>query len=149
MTDVPRPSTTATAGVVAAGGVVGTSLRAGLEQWLGGTTVPWITLAINLAGAFALGLLLEGLARTGEDVGRRRMVRMGLGAGVIGGFTTYSTFVLEAVRLLEQGHAELMVGYLAGSLVLGVGAAWLGLTAADRLTRRSAAPGDDRPEADR
>lgn len=149
------------AGLVALGGAVGTTARAVLEavapappgSW------PWTTFAINVAGSFLLGVLLESLHLSGPDEGRRRAVRLGVGTGVLGGFTTYSTFALEADRLLTggglaadpdaQGTATVLAGapvgaaYALGSVVLGVAAAALGIRvtflAARRRTRERGA----------
>jgi CrcB protein len=79
---------------------------------------PFGTLAVNLSGAFVLGLLL-GVALEGNAYRE-------LGTGLIGGYTTFSTWALESHRLGEDG--ELRVGALnvAVSLLLGVTAAWLG-----------------------
>lgn len=107
--------------VVAVGGAIGTLARYGLSHAVpdrGG--VPVATLLENLVGAFLLGLLLEALARSGPDTGRRRVARLGLGTGVLGGFTTYSTFALEVVDRLADGRGGLAVAYAVGSVVLGV-----------------------------
>ncbi|WP_040399327.1 fluoride efflux transporter FluC [Cellulomonas massiliensis] len=132
-----QPSLLALAGLVAAGGAVGTTLRALLERaWPaepGGW--PWTTSAINLVGSFALGALLETLARQGPDEGRRRLVRLGAGTGVLGGFTTYSTFVVEVERRLSGGVVATGLAYALVSVVLGLVAAWLGVAAAGALRR--------------
>ena len=127
--------------LVGCGSAVGTLLRAGI-----GATVPhgpgewhWATFAINLVGSFVLGLLLEFLARTGPDTGWRRMVRVGVGTGVIGGFTTYSTFVVEIDWLGQSGQLILAVAYALGSIVLGLAAAGLGIAAAAPRGDRGAA----------
>ena len=80
-----------------------------------------------------LGLLLELLSRRGPDVGARRLLRLGLGTGVMGGYTTYSTFALETVRLLEGGALLLGIGYALGSVLLGLAAAWAGTLLAIRI----------------
>lgn len=129
---VNRGTTLRRAGLVAAGGTVGTTIRATLEaaapaqqgQW------PMTTFAINLAGSFVLGALLELLIRSGPDEGWRRRVRLGCGTGVLGGFTTYSTFVVEIERLLSGGALVTGVGYALISVVAGVGCAVLGIAAA-------------------
>lgn len=129
------------AGLVAVGGAVGTSARAGLETAFapGAGSWPWTTFAINLVGSFLLGALLERLARSGPDDGWRRRVRVLVGTGVLGGFTTYSTFALEVDRLVDAGHAGLGVAYALGSVVLGVVAAGGGIRLAAALGRRRAA----------
>ena len=130
---VPRGARTAG---VFAGGVVGTAVRAALETAFpaqpGGW--PWATFAINVTGAFLLALLLETLARRGPDAGARQLLRLGLGTGVMGGYTTYSTFALETVRLVEAGAVFSGLGYALGTVLLGLSAAMAGGRLAARLS---------------
>ena len=127
--------------LVAAGATVGTLLRASIElafphtpgEW------PWATFAINVVGSFALGALIEALALRGPDTGRRRTLRLGVGTGVVGGFTTYSTFVVEIDQLAGAGQAAVAVAYGLVSIVLGVVAAAIGAGAvASAFGRREA-----------
>lgn len=83
-----------------------------------GTGFPYGTLAVNLSGAFGLGALAGAAA--GSDVNRLA------GTGLIGAFTTFSTWALESHRLGEDGQGRLAAANFAVSLVLGVGAAWAG-----------------------
>ena len=123
--------------VVFVGGALGTSIRAALEAAFpaqpGGW--PWATFLINVSGAFLLGLLLETLSRRGPDVGARRLVRLGLGTGVMGGYTTYSTFTLETVRLIGSGAMLAGIGYALGSVLIGLVAALAGSRLALRLSQ--------------
>ena len=127
------PSVAASLALVAAGGCAGTLVRAALERaWPASPGhLPVTTLALNVVGALALGLLLGVL---GE--GRPRL-RLALGTGVLGGLTTHSTFILESHRLLtsggDGGHPVLGAAYLVGSMVAGLVAAGLGLWLAGRL----------------
>ena len=127
------PSVTASLALVAAGGCAGTLVRAALERaWPASPGhLPVTTLALNVVGALALGLLLGAL---GE--GRPRL-RLALGTGVLGGLTTHSTFILESHRLLTSGgdgsNPVLGAAYLVGSMVAGLVAAGLGLWLAGRL----------------
>lgn len=122
--------------LVAAGGTVGTGAREAVSlavPTIGG--FPLAVFAINLAGALLLGLLLESLLRRGADTGVRRLLRLGLGTGFCGGFTTYSALASATAVLLADGRALLGVAYalgtvLAGALTTGAGIA-LG-TALDR-----------------
>ena len=129
------PSVAASLALVAAGGCTGTLVRAALERaWPAAPGhLPVTTLALNVVGALALGLLLGAL---GE--GRPRL-RLALGTGVLGGLTTHSTFILESHRLLtssgDGGHPVLGAAYLVGSMVAGLVAAGLGLWLAGRLRR--------------
>ena len=129
------PSVAASLALVGAGGCAGTLVRAALERaWPASPGhLPVTTLALNVVGALALGLLLGAL---GE--GRPRL-RLALGTGVLGGLTTHSTFILESHRLLtssgDGGHPVLGAAYLVGSMVAGLVAAGLGLWLAGRLRR--------------
>lgn len=126
------------AGVVAIGGALGTTARAALEAAAPAAAgaVPWTTFAINVAGSFALGVLLDVLARGGPDEGRRRIIRLLCGTGLLGGFTTYSTFIGETERLLSGGATLLALGYAVASVLIGVGAAVVGILMTRRLSRQ-------------
>ncbi|HCX85617.1 MAG TPA: hypothetical protein DHV14_10890 [Micrococcales bacterium] len=121
--------------LVAAGGAVGTAIRAIAENaapaqpgaW------PWTTFVINVTGSFVLAALVTGLGRRGPDEGRRRAVRLAVGTGVLGGYTTYSSFAVEADRLLGGGHLGTGLAYALVSVALGVGAAVLGVRTARAL----------------
>jgi fluoride exporter len=76
--------------------------------------VPVGTLVVNLTGGFALGVL-TGLGVTGDAL-------FVLGTGFLGGYTTFSTWMLEAQRLGEDGELGTMLGYLLGSMLLGLAA---------------------------
>lgn len=94
---------------------------------------PLPTLLINVSGALLLGMLLEGLARRGDDSGHRRVLRLLLGTGVMGAFTTYSTLALEANMLLDGQHLGQALLYLGLSLIGGVMAAALGIWVAVKV----------------
>ncbi|WP_022910577.1 fluoride efflux transporter FluC [Aestuariimicrobium kwangyangense] len=120
--------------VVAAGGMVGTALREGVSLVVPSVAdLPVAIVTVNVVGAFLLGVLLEVLHRLGPDRGGRRVVRLLLGTGVLGGFTTYSTFALDIVRLLDAGAVARAVAFAVGTAVLGVMATWSGITVAARL----------------
>lgn len=111
------------------GGAAGTGARYGLESVPSGDW-PWPTFAVNVSGAFLLGVLLEALLRRGPETGRGRLLRLGLGTGLLGGYTTYSALALEVQQLVEQGSAGLAVGYALASVSLGLLAGLLGVLAA-------------------
>jgi CrcB protein len=90
----------------------GVSARSGIDLPVG-------TLAVNLSGAFLLGLVSGALA-----AGTTRTI---LGVGFIGAYTTFSTWMLESHRLAEEGQGRVAALNLALSLVLGLAVAWLGL----------------------
>ena len=86
---------------------------------------PYGTFAVNLIGGFLMGLLAGYLAhRGGADQERWRLL---LGVGLLGGFTTFSTFSLETVRLMQH-QAGLAALYVAASMALSIGACWAGLS---------------------
>lgn len=124
--------------LVIVGGAIGTTIRSALESsfpiraghW------PWTTFGINLTGSFILGFLLQSLALSGPDSGWRRSIRLGVGTGVMGGYTTYSSFSVETVSLLRRGAWLLGIGYGLASVLAGVGLAAFGMRLAGRWTRR-------------
>jgi CrcB protein len=128
-------------GIVAVGGVLGALTRYGLGLVIPAPGAwPLPTLVINLTGAMALGALLEGLSRRGPDVGHRRILRLALGTGFLGAYTTYSTLALDAVQLLTAGAVVAGAWYLVASLLGGAMATtagiWLGAWQHRRVGRR-------------
>ncbi|MGX5714922.1 fluoride efflux transporter FluC [Arthrobacter sp. MAHUQ-56] len=124
--------------VVVLGGILGALARYGLGTVLpapAGWPLP--TLAINLAGAFLLGALLEGLVRRGPDAGRRRVIRLLAGTGFLGAFTTYSTLALETNTLLGAGRSTDALLYVAATLVGGAMATVAGIALAAGHHRRA------------
>lgn len=116
------------------GGTAGTLLRhllAAVVPPVGG--VPLTIGAVNVGGAFVLGLLLGGLR--GGPLTRRPHARLLVGTGVLGGFTTYSALAADGVALARD-DAALAAAYVGGSVVLGLLAAGLGVA----LTHRRAEP---------
>jgi CrcB protein len=103
--------------VIAVAGGVGTALRHGTGMGLAaalGAHYPFGTLAVNLLGSGLLGLVAE--AASGQTIAGTD-ARLVLGVGLLGGFTTYSSFNLELLRMLEQEAWLRAGGYLAGTLV--------------------------------
>jgi CrcB protein len=90
-----------------------------------GRSFPWGTFAVNISGAFLLGVLAG--ATVDDDADRL------LGTGLLGAFTTFSTWALESHRLGEDGQVRLGALNFAVSLVLGLEAAWLGRELGDML----------------
>ncbi len=119
--------------VVFLGGAFGTVAR-----WVVGDAVPRLaglpvpTLAVNLAGSFALGLMLELLARRGPDHGWLRLARLHFGTGFLGAFTTYSAFAVDTVVLAGQGRWWWAVAYVIATLVSGALLAAAGIAVASR-----------------
>lgn len=132
--------------LVAAGGAAGSLGRYGLAQALPPRDGwPVGTLAANLAGALLLGVLLEVLGRRGAETPAVQRVRLALGTGVLGGFTTFSSLALETERLLAAGAVGTALGYAVATLVGGVLLAAAGVAAVGAVAdRRDAAAGGDR-----
>ena len=125
--------------LVALGGALGTAVRALVAQALPAVDgISWTILAINVVGAFCLGLLLDTLARRGPDVGRRRALRLFVGTGALGGFTTYSTLADDTARLLDGGRWAAGSGYALLSVVLGLVAVVAGLAVSGARSARAA-----------
>ncbi|WIY82205.1 CrcB family protein [Propionimicrobium sp. PCR01-08-3] len=116
--------------LVMVGGACGTAIRNAIENAFtasGDHLLPWATFAINISGAFLLGLLSELLTLLIADEEKRRKLQLTFGTGVLGGFTTYSTFVLETVRLGETSHLIAAFCYAAISIALGFAVAYLAM----------------------
>ena len=109
---------------VLVGGVVGTGLRLTIDAAIPhtDTAFPLSTLIINTVGAFLLGALVARLWATAPS-----WLKAGLGAGLLGSFTTFSAFAVSLVSLTAAGEGMTALGYLGLTGVLGLGAAWLGL----------------------
>lgn len=117
---------------VALGGAVGALLRYQtgrlITHWMGVQAVmrfPWATLAANIAGSLAMGLLAGWLARHGS--GASEQLRLLLGVGLLGGFTTFSSFSLEMMLLIERGDIGLALTYAGVSVFAGLCGLYIGL----------------------
>ena len=115
---------------VALGGAIGAVLRhqmgRGMTHWLGVqavTAFPWATLAVNVVGSLAMGLLAGFLARHGQGGEHWRLF---LGVGLLGGFTTFSSFSLEMMMLIERGQALQALTYALISVLAGLTALYVG-----------------------
>lgn len=118
---------------VALGGVVGCCARYGVSQWVQvwyGRSFPLATLLINVAGSLAMGFLFVA---TLERASISPALRMAILTGVLGGFTTFSTFAMETLLLMEDGETATAVLYVLLSVFLGLGAAFLGVYLARSL----------------
>ena len=122
-------------GLVALGGVIGAVARAAIEAaWPHSPeTIGWATLLINVSGCFLIGLLLGAIGRYRPD---QELIRPFLGVGVLGGYTTFSTHIVEVLQLIEHGRPELGFAYLALQLGTGVIAVAIGAWIFELETRR-------------
>jgi protein CrcB len=119
---------------VFAGGVLGTALRAGLSFLQPSTAAwPYVTFAVNLVGALILGFLLEYLSLTGSDEGGRKLFRLFAGTGIMGGFTTYGTFILEVDTRFQAHAVALGVAYALVSVICGLVMAGVGIISARKI----------------
>ena len=106
--------------MVAVGGVLGVLARYGLTRLtLHHESLVWTTVGINVAGSFLLGLLAAGSWFS-------RDLREGLGVGLLGGFTTFSTFSVQVVLEADAGRPGRALAYIAASVVGGIAAAAAG-----------------------
>ena len=113
--------------IVFLGAGIGGALRHGVNVGaarLFGYGFPFGTLIVNVAGSFAMGLLAGFFVfRPGLD----QHMRLFLTTGILGGFTTFSAFSLDAALLIERHSYGLAAGYVAGSVIASIGALFLGL----------------------
>jgi CrcB protein len=114
--------------LVGLGGAIGAMARYGagvLFGWMGLIGFPWATLVVNVSGSFAMGLLIGYLAHTTPS--NQSELQLLLAVGVLGGFTTFSSFSLDAVALIERGQLGLAAGYILVSVLVAIGALFGGL----------------------
>lgn len=119
--------------LVGLGGAIGAAGRYGLGRVvfrLTGSGFPWGTLAANVLGGLAMGLLVGWLAArsSGDDA-----LRLFLGVGLLGGFTTFSAFSLETLNMIERQDYGPAAGYVLASLVMSIFAVFIGLIIARRF----------------
>jgi CrcB protein len=114
---------------IAAGGVLGAEARYALSLWHPFSADQWplTTWSVNLGGSFLLGVLMVVFTDLSSP---HRLVRPFLGVGVLGGFTTFSTAMVDVHQLASAGHPVLAVGYLLGTALGALVAVLLGTLAA-------------------
>jgi fluoride exporter len=123
--------------VIAVGGAVGSIARWGLGEAFSGRrqgSFPWATFIENITGSFALGVLMVFVLDVWAP---SRYVRPFVGVGVLGGFTTFSTYALDTRELVVADRAPLAAVYLFGTLAAGLVAVWLGIALARLFVTRS------------
>jgi len=120
--------------IIAAGGALGAIARYGVGVWafrlFPAAQWPWGTLAVNVVGGLLMGLLTGWLAFRGGLHGES--IRLFAAVGLLGGFTTFSAFSLEAALMIERRQFAMAGGYAAASVVLATAALFLGLMVARR-----------------
>ena len=120
-------------GWVTLGGALGAAAREGaalLIPHLG--AVPIAIAVVNIIGAFLLGYLYEAVTRLGSGDSKAQTLRLLLGTGFCGGFTTYSSLATDTAVLNSSGHFGLALGYAFGTVILGAFATWAGIVIAAR-----------------
>ncbi len=117
---------------VAAGGALGSVLRYLLQNWVGAATgkdFPYGTMLVNIVGSFVMGAVIGWLARSAPQ--NAENIRLFVAVGVLGGFTTFSSFSLDAITLFEQGRLGAMSAYILASVICSL----LGLLAGLQLMK--------------
>lgn len=117
--------------VVALGGAVGACARYGASLlWpVAAGAFPWTTLLVNAVGCAVIGVFMVVIT----DVwATHRLIRPFFGTGVLGGFTTFSTYAVDIQKLVNAGHAGTGLAYLAGTVLVALASVWTAAT----LTRR-------------
>ncbi len=116
--------------------MVGGAIGAGARHLVGhillarlGPGFPWWTLSVNIAGSLMMGLLIGWLARSGG----RDQARLFLGVGVLGGFTTFSSFSMEFWTLFERGQMAQAAAYVGASVIIGIAACGVGMATIRQL----------------
>lgn len=118
---------------IAVGGAFGSVLRYWLSTWVhsfAGRGFPYGTLAVNVLGCLAMGFLFVLLV---ERLSDNPVLRAGLLIGVLGGFTTFSSFSIETFNLIEQGAWIKAVANAAASMVVCIGGTWIGVILARQI----------------
>jgi fluoride exporter len=118
--------------LVMSGGALGAAMRYGLARALpmSPSGWPWATFAANVLGGLAMGVLAAWMLRGDNSA---ESLRLFVGVGVLGGFTTFSAFSLEMAQMIERGQMGLAAGYAVASVLLALGALFAGMTAAKAI----------------
>ena len=115
--------------LVGIGGALGALARFGAQNWIGSLPngFPVATFLVNIVGSIAMGVLVGVLARTTPQY--QNEIRLFVAVGIFGGFTTFSSFSLDAIVLIERGEVLQAAVYIVGSVLLSLVGLWIGLTA--------------------
>ena len=122
-------------GAISVGGAVGTLARYGLGVAFPASPsgFPWTTFVINCVGSLLIGVLMVLVT---EVFDTHPLVRPFVGVGILGGFTTFSTYAVDIQRLVDNRAAGTALVYLAVTLLAAIAAAWIGLAATRRVVGR-------------
>jgi CrcB protein len=131
--------------VVAAGGAIGACARYGAARlWpTAAGAFPWTTLAVNVVGCAVIGVFMVLIT---DLWSAHRLLRPFFGTGVLGGFTTFSTYATDIRALLDDGHTRTALAYLALTLFAAVAAVWAAATVTRRAVAGRIAERAQRPE---
>jgi len=121
---------------IALGGVIGAPARYGVAQLVhvAPNTFPWATFVTNISGSFAIGVVVVLLL---EWLPTAKHLRPFLATGVLGAYTTYSTFAVETDLLVKNGRAAIAFLYVVSSFVVGFAAVWAGIVIGRLVPRRA------------
>jgi CrcB protein len=124
-----------TLAVVSAGGVIGALARFGLQSAFPSSAggFDWVTFGINVSGCLLIGIVVVFAT---ESRRAHRLLRPFLATGVLGGFTTFSSYVVGMQRELSAGAPRTALAYGAGTAIAALAAAWAGIRIADRVVAR-------------
>ena len=122
-------------GTIAVGGSLGALARylAGRAWGTGGAAFPWTTLTVNVVGCALIGVLMVLVADVWTG---RRLLRPFVGTGVLGGFTTFSTYAVDIQRLATGGRALIALAYLVVTVVAALAAVWVAAVGTRALVER-------------
>lgn len=127
-------------GLAILGGTLGTAAREAVSlAFPPFAGIPLAIFMVNILGAFLLGLLLDTQARSGPDEAGRRTVRIMVGTGFMGGFTTYSALATDAALLIGNGSVGTGITYGLATLFIGGIATWAGIAVASAAHNRRGA----------
>ena len=119
---------------IAIGGACGAVMRwlmaSAVQRQFSGSAFPWGTFSVNAVGSFLLGFLFIWLI---ERSSMGEVMRLALTVGFLGAFTTFSTYSVESIRLLQEGAYTLALGNVLGQVLVGLTLAWLGMQLARSL----------------